>query len=347
MKKCLLKAILLAMFMVIAAFAWGQTVFYEEPFDANQGWTLEANWSITSGALKLNWSPSTTNYDLSATSPDIVVPATAGDMVISQWIDEYTGQGTPPETYEIIAVSGGVSTVLWSYSEDVDWGVTGGQDVTLSLAPFGGQTIQLKFRATGATTFNFNYWYIYDIKAYASLNVDLAALSITGETGPVTGTQYPYVITVRNAGLTTMSDYSIKLMQTGDVEIGSVAGTPIAPLEVIEFTIPWTPTALGATEIWGKVVATADENPNNNQTPHLNIFAIAPGLATVQVGEGTAANTTSGVPAPYGTFYKSFRQQYLVLASDLNDAGGGAGNINSVAFNVTALNNCTAMPNYR
>ncbi|MFA5667058.1 MAG: hypothetical protein WC944_08735, partial [Candidatus Cloacimonadaceae bacterium] len=70
MKKCLLKAMLVAMFMVVAAFAWGQSVFYEEPFDTNQGWTLESNWSITSGYLQLSWSPSVTNYDLSATSPN-------------------------------------------------------------------------------------------------------------------------------------------------------------------------------------------------------------------------------------------------------------------------------------
>ncbi|MCK9584506.1 MAG: carboxypeptidase regulatory-like domain-containing protein [Candidatus Cloacimonetes bacterium] len=348
MKKCLLKAMLVAMFMVVVAFAWGQSIFYEEPFDTNAGWTLEPNWSVTGGALQLSWSPSVTNYDMSATSADIVVPATAGDMVISQYINEYSGQGTnPPETYEIIALAGGTPTVLWTYSEDTSWGVAGGQDVTLSLAPFAGQTIQLKFRATGETTFNFNYWYIYDIKAYASLNMDLAAMSVTGELNPTMGTQYPYVVAVRNSGLTTVSNYSIKLMKTGDVEIGSVAGTAIAPLETISFTIPYTFTALGTLELWGKVVAAGDENPNNNETAHINVFVVAPGLVVAQVGEGTAVNTTSGVPAPYGTFYKNFREQYLVLASDLNDAGGGAGAINSIAFNVTAMNSCSAMPNYR
>lgn len=246
MKKCLLNAILMAMFMMVATLAWGQSIFYEEPFDTNAGWTLEPNWSVTGGALQLSWSPSVTNYDMSATSADIVVPATAGDMVISQYINEYSGQGTnPPETYEIIALAGGTPTVLWTYSEDTSWGVAGGQDVTLSLAPFAGQTIQLKFRATGETTFNFNYWYIYDIKAYASLNMDLAAMSVTGELNPTMGTQYPYVVAVRNSGLTTVSNYSIKLMKTGDVEIGSVAGTAIAPLETISFTIPYTFTATG------------------------------------------------------------------------------------------------------
>ncbi|MDD4233091.1 MAG: hypothetical protein PHY61_01855, partial [Candidatus Cloacimonetes bacterium] len=71
-----------------------------------------------------------------------------------------------------------------------------------------------------------------------------------------------------------------------------------------------------------------------------NIFA----QVTVTVGDGTATNTTTGAPAPYGTWYKNFRQQFLVLANELNDVGGGPGNINSVAFNVSALNNCTPMP---
>ncbi|MDD5317046.1 MAG: hypothetical protein PHX33_08530, partial [Candidatus Cloacimonetes bacterium] len=68
---------------------------------------------------------------------------------------------------------------------------------------------------------------------------------------------------------------------------------------------------------------------------------------TVTVGDGTATNTTTGAPAPYGTWYKNFRQQFLVLANELNDVGGGPGNINSVAFNVSALNNCTPMTNFR
>lgn len=346
MKKCLLRAMLVAMFMVVAVFAWGQSVFYEEPFDANQGWTLEPNWSIATGALTLGWSPSTLNYDLSATSPDIVVPATAGDVIVTQYIDEYSGQGTPPETFEIIAVANGTPNVLWSYSTDTDWGVTGGQDLTLSLAPYAGQTIQLKFRATGATTFNYNYWYIYGIVAYASLNNDLAATSISGVSTPSIGSPYPYVITVRNTGLSTVTNYSVKLMKTGDVEIGSVAGTSIAPQAILEYTIPWTPTALGETQIWGKVVMTDDDNPNNDQTAHLAINVMEAGLLVVELGNGTTTNTNTSA-SPYGTYYKNFRQQYLYTADEIYAAGGAPGLINSLAFNVQSIDQCTAMPNYR
>jgi hypothetical protein len=68
---------------------------------------------------------------------------------------------------------------------------------------------------------------------------------------------------------------------------------------------------------------------------------------TVTLGEDTTSNGTSGHPTPYGTYYKNHRQQYLVFADELTALGGGAGNINAIAFNVAAVNNCSAMPNFR
>ncbi|HHV37818.1 MAG TPA: hypothetical protein GXX77_08330, partial [Candidatus Cloacimonetes bacterium] len=48
-----------------------------------------------------------------------------------------------------------------------------------------------------------------------------------------------------------------------------------------------------------------------------NMFA----QLTVELGTGTEVNTTTGAPSPYGTWYKAFRQQFLVLASELNNEG--------------------------
>ncbi len=73
-----------------------------------------------------------------------------------------------------------------------------------------------------------------------------------------------------------------------------------------------------------------------------NVYA----QVNVTIGSGTTTNTTTGPPAPYGTWYKNFRQQFLVLALEIEDAGGGPGNINSIAFNVENLNTCSPMPNY-
>ncbi|MDI3504567.1 MAG: large repetitive protein, partial [Candidatus Cloacimonadota bacterium] len=74
-----------------------------------------------------------------------------------------------------------------------------------------------------------------------------------------------------------------------------------------------------------------------------NVFA----QVTITLGDGTATNTTTGSPTPYGTWYKNFRQQYLVHATELNDIGGGPGDINSIAFNVENVNECSPMPNFR
>jgi hypothetical protein len=67
----------------------------------------------------------------------------------------------------------------------------------------------------------------------------------------------------------------------------------------------------------------------------------------ITIGEGANANSTTGVPTPYGTYYKNFRQQYLYRASELITAGGTPGTITGIAFNVSNVNNCVAMPNYR
>ena len=55
-----------------------------------------------------------------------------------------------------------------------------------------------------------------------------------------------------------------------------------------------------------------------------------------QVGTGTNAITTSGI-TPYTTLYEDNRIQYLYLASELTGVGASAGNIVSLAINITSL----------
>ena len=59
---------------------------------------------------------------------------------------------------------------------------------------------------------------------------------------------------------------------------------------------------------------------------------------TKQLGTGIIENTSTSYPTPYGNFYKGARHQFLFLASELSAAGLTAGNITSLAFNVTNLN---------
>jgi subtilisin-like proprotein convertase family protein len=62
--------------------------------------------------------------------------------------------------------------------------------------------------------------------------------------------------------------------------------------------------------------------------------------ATASVG-GTSASTSSGSLTPFYRLFENYRVQYLVRAVDLQNAGIVAGNLTSLAFNVTALGTTT------
>ncbi len=175
---------------------------------------------------------------------------------------------------------------------------------------------------------------------------DLACLTITGSATPSVNSPTTYAITVKNNGTATQTDYTVKLMKEGGVLITSVPGTSIASLQTATFNLSWTPTAVGTTYLYGVVELAGDEIATNNQTGNLTVQVMEAGLTVVQIGQGTATNSATVSPTPYGTFYKNFRQQYLYKADDIYAAGGAPGLITALAFNVTSVNNCSPMPNY-
>ncbi|MCF8296604.1 MAG: right-handed parallel beta-helix repeat-containing protein, partial [Saprospiraceae bacterium] len=57
----------------------------------------------------------------------------------------------------------------------------------------------------------------------------------------------------------------------------------------------------------------------------------------ITIGTGTTTNSTSSYPAPYGNYYWGAKHQFIIPASELIAAGGLAGNINSLAFDVATV----------
>ncbi|MDD4231763.1 MAG: choice-of-anchor D domain-containing protein [Candidatus Cloacimonetes bacterium] len=78
----------------------------------------------------------------------------------------------------------------------------------------------------------------------------------------------------------------------------------------------------------------------------LGVFSSLFAQVDITIGDGTSFNGETSVPAPYGTYYKNFHQQFLYTAEEIEAAGGGAGPINSLAFNVQNINTCFGMPNF-
>ena len=145
---------------------------------------------------------------------------------------------------------------------------------------------------------------------------DMGCLSVTGNTTPSVGAASSYTVTVKNNGTAVQNAYTVKLMQTGGIELGSVAGTTINSLQTLQFSIPWTPTVTGPTSIYGQVVLAGDEIAQNNQSANLNVEVQAAGVVAVTVGAGGSTGRM-----PVDMFYMNSLFETVYLGSEMNIGG--------------------------
>ncbi len=87
----------------------------------------------------------------------------------------------------------------------------------------------------------------------------------------------------------------------------------------------------------------------------LLLMVLASGISSAQViyeiGTGTVTNSSTSYPAPYGNYYWGSADQYIIRASELSSVGATPGMIQSLAFDVSAVNpyvgaNSTALTNF-
>jgi agmatine/peptidylarginine deiminase len=187
-----------------------QTFFWEEDFDPPQtGWSLEgSNWALQSDYLRFYYSPTVTDYDLSAISPEIALPANVGNLNVSQLFDNYSATN---EFLEIIVIHSEGETLLWSY--DCSNGSFTLADFPFSLVPFAGDTIQLSFRSHGENSWNINWWNIHSLTITSLIDnpVYSVAVSPGSDSGSgYNGTVVEYLMTVTNTG-NTADNYSLSV----------------------------------------------------------------------------------------------------------------------------------------
>ncbi len=157
---------------------------------------------------------------------------------------------------------------------------------------------------------------IYEFNPAVTAPNDLAALAITGNTTPSIGTLTNYTVTVRNRGTAPQTTYQVKLFRGAGIEVSSVAGTAIAPNEILNFSLPWTPATVGPENLYGKVVLASDTNPTNDQTQPLPVVVQPAGVIAVTVGTG-------GTPArlPVDMYWMNSLFQTIYLGTELNIGG--------------------------
>ncbi|MCB0805921.1 MAG: hypothetical protein KDC05_09000 [Bacteroidales bacterium] len=275
MKKLLFIGLLLLIFKLPV---FGQTTYWSEDFGSSQGWYLQDNWTVSDNQLIFSWTPSYNNFDLSATSPYIQLDDFVGEMMVSQYLDVFTN--SPDEFAEIYIITEGEEILLWEYSlQQGDWGDIGGEYITFSIEPYAGQTVKFKFRTYGVSTFNWNYWNIYDLSLTAYYDYDLSVSDFTGPTTVQLGETNTWTLSVRNNGTEVISDYNVEVLdhKTGQI-IANVAGTePILPQDNAYIDIDWMSNAAYNTAFYGIVECDQDDFEGNNSSES-HFIRIDPGI---------------------------------------------------------------------
>lgn len=99
-------------------------------------------------------------------------------------------------------------------------------------------------------------------------------------------------------------------------------------------TVNWYTAITGGTPVG---TGTTFTTPSISSTTNFYAAATSNSAGTVRVGSGTSSMGTTSYPNPLSAYYGGTKHQMLFLASELNSQGLVAGNINSIAFDVTAF----------
>jgi hypothetical protein len=265
MRKTLL---FLALFSLCMTQVYSQTVYWTENFESNQGWSLDQNWSIVSGKLQFYWSPTISNFDLSAISPVIMLDENVQDLIVKQHLNVF-GASNPPETSEIYLVTSESEHLLWSHHHNQgNWGSTSGSEIEFDVSGFAGQSVQFKFRTFGPSTYQWNWWDVFSLRLTAMFQNDLAVAGIDGPNILSAGFSSVFSVLVINPGTEPQSDFTVSMMcyKTGAL-IGTAEITDtIQPQQTIEVDFEWTPTQVLNTAFYAEVELDDDEFEGNNKS---------------------------------------------------------------------------------
>ncbi len=175
------------------------------------------------------------------------------------------------------------------------------------------------------TTFFYTNQYIYN---------DMICLDIIGDTTPTYSISSDYIITVLNNSPVTQSNYVVKLMQEGGIELGSVQGININSMQTLQYTISWTPSISGSTYLYGKIFMEGEDITQNNQSQNLFIVIQPPQTQVINIGIG---NQLARVPFDFT--YKNSLFECIYLPNELGFVNG---TITSLAlynsFDYTSVN---------
>ena len=261
--------VLLTFFTLLILPGFGQTVIWDEEFlETPPGWEFEGNWGTDGGELLLYYYPIVENYDFTAVSNDIDIPLNGGELIINQFVDVYLSY-VIDEMVEIVIINGGDEDVVWSHELVYGpWGSYGGEEISIDMAAYAGESIQVKFRSWGASTGALWGWYIYSLNLITTFDHELAAVDIAGPANLYPNISGTWQVGVKNLGLETENSFMVKVFSYKQVEeLGIVEfDQSINPGETVTVNFDWSSDVLHNTCLYAEIISETDEYSDNNRT---------------------------------------------------------------------------------
>jgi len=267
MKKLVYLSLLMLMLQVSS---FSQTAIINENFmQPVNGWEMENNWSQQEGYLMLYYYPIVQNYDLSSRTPEFYVPTNGGNVVFNMFIDVFMSTVTD-EKCEILAVrSNGDEDLIWSYNlSDGAWGSFSGDELSLSLNDYVGETIRLRLRSYGATTGAMWGWFLFNVNFTTWFDYELSAVNISGSSNLLIQEQGSWQVGVKNQGLMPESNFEVELYcyKTGQRIAEGTHSNSLSPGQTTNVTLQWASEQSINTVVYARIISENDQFLNNNKT---------------------------------------------------------------------------------
>ncbi|HNX00375.1 MAG TPA: choice-of-anchor J domain-containing protein, partial [Candidatus Cloacimonadota bacterium] len=254
MKRTLLVVMLFAFSMMMAAlWAVNLTEGFEGTTVPPTGWTMSyadptppaGNQMVFSTTFAHSGTQSFRFSSLSSASNDqydqYLVTPQLNTTVVATCSFWYHGNTSGTEVFKVgwSTTTNNPSAFTWSSEISVPTSNTNWNQYVKNDLPIGTQYVAIHY-------YSDYLWYLYvdDVNIYDNPTIDMAAASITGNSTPSVGAATPYTVVITNAGVTSASGYTVKLMQEGGTELVSVAGTTLASGQSQNYILNWTPTTM-------------------------------------------------------------------------------------------------------
>jgi|GEM_PF-6427808 len=171
----------------------------------------------------------------------------------------------------------------------------------------------------------FSFLYIDHILLEEAFEIDLAIAYLQGTPVPAKGMENPYLVTVKNNGLTNVSGFKVGLVNESGTELVSQTYTgTLEPGESDVVEVLWTPTEEKKMKIKAMVEATGDGRSANNQSKEMTIDVQPTDVEIVTIGTG---ETTSFL-MPFNFMGGNSCTQSLYFEDEI----GKTGTINAIEY---------------